>query len=72
MSETVAAILAFGFERLKAERIEAAHAIWNKGSEKVLLKNGFVFHKFLPQGFFKNGAWVAENVVGINRIDWIK
>lgn len=53
MSEAVKSILTFGFTQLEAKRIEAAYAIWNKASEKVLKKNGFVLLEFIEKGFQK-------------------
>ncbi|MEL6255849.1 MAG: GNAT family protein [Bacteroidota bacterium] len=72
MTESLAAILKFGFERLQAEKIEAAYAIWNKASEKVLHRNGLTFVEYLEKGFQKRGEWVAENLVAIARTDWDK
>lgn len=70
ITEAISAILAFGFEQLKATSIEADYATWNIGSEKVLQRNGFTFLKHHEKGFCKNGEWVAENVVGINKTEW--
>ena len=53
MSEAVSAILWFGFEELKAEQIVACHAVWNKASEKVLLRSGMSFLEFLPEAKFE-------------------
>ena len=71
MTEAVKVMLHFGFTHLKAIRIEAAYAIWNKGSEKVLHKNGMQFDKFIEKGLFKKGKWVAENAVAIDYEDWL-
>ncbi|MEM8887177.1 MAG: GNAT family protein [Bacteroidota bacterium] len=70
MTESLAAILKFGFDRIKADRIEAAYAIWNKASEKVLHRNGLTFVEYLEKGFQKKGQWVAENLVAIDRSVW--
>lgn len=67
MSEAVSVLLAFGFNTLQAERIEASYAIWNKASERVLQKNGLTFVKYIEQGFMKKGEWVAENLLSINK-----
>jgi len=72
MTEAVEAILRFGFEQLGAKQIEAAYATWNKGSEKVLQRNGFTHVRLIEQGYFKHGKWVAEHLVAINRTDWNK
>lgn len=70
MTESVHAILRFGFEELLATRIEACHAIWNKASEKVLERNGMKFVRYIPQGFKKKGQWIDENLLAINKEEW--
>ena len=70
MTEAVKEILHFGFTTLKAIRIEAEYAHWNKASEKVLHNNGFQFIRFIEKGLLKNGEWVAENAVAIEYKDW--
>ena len=72
MTETLKGILDFGFEELSATEIEACHALWNKASEKVLLRNGMKFERYLAEGFKKNGEWVEENLLVINREQWNK
>jgi RimJ/RimL family protein N-acetyltransferase len=37
--------------------------VWNKASEKILLKNGMVFVKYVEKGYFNNGQWVAVNIL---------
>ena len=61
MTEALKAITDFGFSELYAEEITADYAIWNKASEKVLLKNGFRFSRHIEKGYFKNGKWESEN-----------
>jgi [ribosomal protein S5]-alanine N-acetyltransferase len=39
MTEATKAMIKFGFRALGAEKIIACHALWNKASEKVLIKN---------------------------------
>ncbi len=70
MSEALSRILRFGFETLGAEQIEAAYAIWNAASGRVLEKNGMKFLRVIEQGFQKRGEWVAENLCGINVQEW--
>lgn len=70
MSAAVAAVLNFGFMELKAIRIEADYALWNKASEKVLQNNGLQFVQYIEKGLFKNGEWVAENKVAIDKLSW--
>lgn len=71
-TEAATAVLGFGFTRLGAEQIEACHAVWNQGSRRVLEKLGMTFVKHLPQGFQKNGVWVAEDCLGVSRDGWRK
>ncbi|WP_169154756.1 GNAT family N-acetyltransferase [Brasilonema bromeliae] len=70
MTEAARAIVEFGFTVLEAERIEAYHALWNTGSEKVLKRIGMKFVCYIPQGFQKHGKWVEENLLAIERKDW--
>jgi len=70
MTEALKGVLKFGFEELSAVKIEACHALWNKASEKVLKRNGMMFERYLEQGFKKNGQWVEENLLVINREKW--
>lgn len=72
MTEVVGEILKFGFQKLKAEKIEACHALWNKASERVLKRNNFKFEEYLKEGFRKNDKWVEENKLSINQISWIE
>ena len=70
MTESVAKLMQFGFEEIGAKQIIAGHALWNKASEAVLMKNGMRFLKHIPQGFKKKGTWVEENRLGITRAEW--
>ena len=70
MKLVVKRILQFGFVTLKATRIEAAYAIWNVASKKVLEANGFQFTAFIEKGLFKNGTWVAEHMMAIDLEQW--
>jgi ribosomal-protein-alanine N-acetyltransferase len=70
MTEAAKAILEFGFQMLKAERIEGYYALWNSGSEKVLKRIGMKFVRYLPQGFQKRGDWVGVNLLAIKKEDW--
>jgi len=70
MKEAVSAVIAFGFEKLQAKRIEACYALWNKASEKVLHYNGLKFIRYIEKGFQKKGKWVEENLVAISLEEW--
>ena len=65
--EAAAAMVSFGFERLAADRITAAHAIWNHASGKVLVGIGMTFVRVNPKGFMKRGGWVEEHEYEIQR-----
>lgn len=71
MTKALQVVLEFGFTRLDAEIIEACYALWNKGSEKVLKRNGMTFEKYIEKGFEKNGKWVEENLLAINKDEWL-
>ncbi|MBX2817729.1 MAG: GNAT family N-acetyltransferase [Saprospiraceae bacterium] len=70
MTAAVGLILAFGFDGLGAQEIEACYATWNHASGAVLRKNGMSFVRYVKEGFMKQGAWVPENIVSITRADW--
>lgn len=70
MTEAVGVILKFGFEQLHANCIEACHAVWNTGSEKVLKSNGMNFIRFIEKGFEKKGKWVSEHLLAIEKQEW--
>jgi ribosomal-protein-alanine N-acetyltransferase len=67
MTEAAGAVIELGFETLGAQEITACHAIWNKASERVLIKVGMRFVEYLEQGFQKRGEWVAENLLMIDK-----
>lgn len=70
MTEAAVALVAFGFRQLGASSIQAAHATWNGASRRVLEKAGLRFLRHVPEGFQKNGVWVAEDVLLITREEW--
>ncbi len=59
-SEATVAVIEFGFSKLGALRITAAHATWNEASAKVLTRAGMKKTGINPKGFKKNGSWVEE------------
>ena len=58
VSEALQAVLKFGFEELKLNKIYASHFHHNPASGKVLEKNGFVFEAELKQEILKNGKYL--------------
>jgi [ribosomal protein S5]-alanine N-acetyltransferase len=71
MTESAQTLMQFGFDQLGAIRIEASHALWNKGSQRVLEKVGMKFIEYVPQGFQKKGQWIEENRMGITKEEWL-
>ncbi|WP_310483571.1 GNAT family protein [Chamaesiphon sp. VAR_48_metabat_403] len=71
MTESLAAVIAFGFHRLRANRIEASYALWNKASQRVLQKNGMKFIQYIPHAFRKRGHWIEANKVEITDREWL-
>lgn len=69
MTEALGAVLDFGFQQLQAQVIEACHATWNKASEKVLLRNGMQFVRYIEKGYQKKGVWVPEHLLEIRAED---
>ena len=59
-TECAASVLEFGFSRLGAKIITAAHATWNTASGRVLRRIGMTYVRTNPRGFKKNNAWVEE------------
>ncbi|MDJ0759070.1 MAG: GNAT family N-acetyltransferase [Woeseiaceae bacterium] len=59
-TECAAAMLEFGFSRLNASMITAAHAPWNTASGRVLQRIGMRCVRRNPTGFEKNREWVEE------------
>ncbi len=54
------ALVDFGFMRLGASAIRAAHTTWNDASRKVLQRIGMKFIGINSKGFQKRGTWVEE------------
>jgi [ribosomal protein S5]-alanine N-acetyltransferase len=70
MTESVGAILEFGFTQLGAVRITACYATWNRASKRVLERNGMSVEQHIPEGFLKNGKWIPEELAAIHYDDW--
>ena len=60
MTEAAQAVIKFGFEQLHANAIEACYATWNIPSRRLLERLGMVEVEYLEQGFQKNGKWIPE------------
>lgn len=71
MTESVTAIIEFGFDRLDATYIEASYALWNKSSQRVMEKSGMKFVGYMPHAFQKRGRWIEANKMRITRQEWL-
>jgi [ribosomal protein S5]-alanine N-acetyltransferase len=71
MTESVTAIIAFGFEQLDATYIEASYALWNKSSQRVLEKVGMKFVGYIPHAFQKKGRWIEANKMRMTKQEWL-
>lgn len=57
MTEAVAAVIEFGFSRMKLHRLEARCIITNTGSEKVMLKNGMKYEGLQRDSVYEKGGF---------------
>lgn len=57
MTEAAAAVIAFGFDKMKLHRLEARCIITNTGSEKVMLKNGMKYEGLLRDVVYEKGGF---------------
>ena len=71
MTESLTAIISFGFDRLDATYIEASYALWNKSSQRVMEKSGMKFVGYMPHAFQKRGRWIEANKMRITRQEWL-
>jgi [ribosomal protein S5]-alanine N-acetyltransferase len=71
MTESLIAILEFGFSRLDATQIEASYALWNKSSQRVLEKVGMKSVAYIPHAFQKRGHWIEANKTNITKQQWL-
>jgi RimJ/RimL family protein N-acetyltransferase len=70
MSEALKPLLAFGFETLSLNRIQAYHMVRNLASGKVLQKNGFKSEGLLRQRVRKWGKFEDVRLLSILRQEW--
>jgi [ribosomal protein S5]-alanine N-acetyltransferase len=71
MTESVTAIIGFGFDKLDAVQIEASYALWNKRSQRVMEKAGMKFVGYMPHAFQKQGRWIEANKMRITKQEWL-
>lgn len=70
-TEASRVLIEFGFTRLGATKIVAAHALWNIASRRVMEKLGLRHLRDNPRGFQKDGRWVAEAQHELDRDSWL-
>lgn len=71
MTEILRKVIAFGFEQMGLNRIEASFALENVGSRRVLEKNGFAYEGTLKDKWYMNGRYWDGMVVGLLRKDYL-
>lgn len=64
-TEAAKAIVAFGFQQLKLQRIFAIHMTKNTASGRVMQKIGMTYEGVLRNHIKKNGDFVDVEVYGI-------
>jgi ribosomal-protein-alanine N-acetyltransferase len=70
MTEALGRVLAFGFDELAADEIDAQCATWNVASRRVMEKSGMMWREQLEQGFIKGGAWIKVDRLSLRRRKW--
>ncbi|MDR0898082.1 MAG: GNAT family N-acetyltransferase [Oscillospiraceae bacterium] len=71
-TEAVRAVVAFMFEHVGINRIEASHAIKNGASGKVLRKAGFSLEGRARQYYWCNDGVQDSDLYGLLAGDWLK
>jgi ribosomal-protein-alanine N-acetyltransferase len=69
-TEAVHAVLAFGFEKVGFNRLEAYYALANEASGRVLVKAGMRKEGVLRQYYRSNVGFEDVQLCGILRLDW--
>lgn len=73
MTEALAAVMGFGFERLGLHSVEAQIAPENTGSRRVLEKLGFVQEGYFRENYYEahEGRFTDTAVFSLLRSDWV-
>lgn len=71
-TEAAIALLAFGFEELRLNRIHAAHLARNPSSGRVMEKAGMLFEGTARQDTMKWGKYEDLVSYGLLRDDWLR
>ena len=70
MQEALTHVLAFGFERLGLNRIEARYVEENERSRHVMERVGMTFEGILRDGMLVKGKYVNVGICSILRSEW--
>jgi ribosomal-protein-alanine N-acetyltransferase len=70
MSEALRAVIAYGFERMELNRIDALVYPGNPASLRVLLKLGFQQEGLLRDYFYQDGKFYDHAILGLLKKDW--
>jgi ribosomal-protein-alanine N-acetyltransferase len=70
MTETMSAILAYGFTELGLHRVEAIIDIANERSKGLLLKLGFTYEGNLRQRYYFRDRFEDEHYFGLLKDEW--
>lgn len=70
MTEALGAIIAFGFEQMQLNRIEARCAAENSGSYRVMEKAGMAFEGTLRERYVVDGAFIDIKLYSILRREY--
>ena len=70
MTEALRAVIAFGFEKLALNRIEAQHECDNPASGRVMAHVGMQHEGTLRQRVYNKGRFVDVELYAIVRTDW--
>jgi ribosomal-protein-alanine N-acetyltransferase len=69
-TEAARRVIDFAFVELDARVVAASAATFNVKSQRVLEKLGLKRVAYLPQGFLKQGEWIAEYRYSVARSAW--
>ena len=70
MTEAVTAVMDFGFDKMKLNRLEARCTAANIGSEKVMRKNGMKYEGILRDVLYVKGAFMTLKSYSILRSEF--
>ena len=70
MSEALAAVMAFGFDKMRLQRLELQCMPENIGSEKVMLKNGLKLEGVLRDVIYAKGTFQTLKLYSILRSEY--